>query len=635
MSSMTIFDFYLRKACVDVYFSYDHMKQKSLRGSRFSEDQFTSSSDESNFGGWGLKQLWPQFERIEKGLSSLHCHVLTGDGAVVPERSSHCTRLASEAAYITAGVAFKEAYGIDTISGSGYPNSALRMRDRTAAEESDPSGSQTPSRRAGSRSQSVQYTPQSHRDLAERSLSNAMSEMALYGPSSRTMTKAEYTAEIKRAKAAFDALKARHNAVEAERNTLSQGHHRYQEQCTTLGTELNRLVAEMRDAKQRYGELRQELKDVQEQLSSAQQELDKARTTIHVQSQTIQGRTNTDATPRRPMPAVPAAPAASTAGPVYAQNYGFGMRPALPSTQTDPRTSLYTRPAPHTLPPRPPTSFGRLPSSHTPLAIRGPGEGENVSWSGDFTLLFKKVENFCHDYLNMPDHESDKYWPTTLGEMIVRESSVPHLRALAGNPSTRYLLLTRILLSLMTPYFFHPRMVKGFDPEIDYKLSEVYAQHNPHNPVHVVFRLAQREAVLMTELSHKPGLEEWRTTYIRGRVNDLMAQLRPVIVPGMQPTFLGNTFASILTDAWRLGLKMLKTTSVFDFDYAAAGNRFEKDCMLNRDPYTIGNPEQLEFNGAVVSLGITPRVVVDEIRPVATREDTTRIVHMANVLLRA
>ncbi|KAI4107920.1 MAG: hypothetical protein L6R37_001352 [Teloschistes peruensis] len=550
--------------------------------------------------------------------------------------------------------------GHQNTSGSGYPNSTLRMRDRTAAEESDPFRSQTPSRRADSRPQGVQYTP-SHRDLAERSLSNAMSEMALYGPaapypphhpppgllpptvvaddtssqgSSRTMTKAEYTAEIKRAKADFDTLKARHNAVEAERNALRQGHHMYQERCTTLGTELSRLSAEMRDAKQRHGELKQELKDVQEQLSSAQQELDKARTTIHVQSQAIQGRTITEATPRRPMPAAPAAPAPSTAGPVYAQNYGFGMRPALPSTQTDPRTSLYPRPV-HTLPPRPPTSFGRLPSSSTPLAIRGPGDEENVSWSGEFSLLFKNVENFCRDYLNMPNNESDKYWPTTLGGMIVRESSEPHVRALAGNPSTRYLFLTRILLTLMAPHFFDRRMIKGFDPEVDYKLSEVYAQQSPHNPVHINFRLAQREAALMTELSGKPGLGEWRTMYIRARVNDMMTQLRPVIVPGMQATILGNTFASILTDAWRLGLKMLKTISVFDFDYAAAGNRFEKHCMLNRDPYTIGNPEQLEYNGAAVSLGITPRVVIDEIRPVATREDTTKIVHMANVLLRA
>lgn len=33
------------------------------------------------------------------------------------------------------------------------------MRDRTAAEESDPFRSQTPSRRADSRPQGVQYTP--------------------------------------------------------------------------------------------------------------------------------------------------------------------------------------------------------------------------------------------------------------------------------------------------------------------------------------------------------------------------------------------------------------------------------------------------------------------------------------------
>ncbi|KAI4251823.1 MAG: hypothetical protein LQ352_004631 [Teloschistes flavicans] len=460
--------------------------------------------------------------------------------------------------------------------------------------------------------------------------------------SSRTMTKAEYTAEIKKAKAQFDALKVQHNAVEAERTELLQGHNVHREKCTSLSVELNRLSDEMREAKKYYGELKEELKTTYAELSNAQKELDKARTTIHVQSQTIQGRSVIDTTPRRPASTAPTALNASTAGSSFGHNYGFGIKPAAPSIQTDPRTSLYSRTThalpprlPAILPPRLPATSGRLPAASTALTIRGPADGPNVSWSGEFSLLYTRVEKFCRDYLNMPDNSTDGYWPTTLGEQIAIESSHFHVRNLAANPQTRYLFLTRIILGSIESQFFRARMIKGFSPEFDYKLSEVFSQQKSNNPLHVVRRLAQRKADLMIELSGKPSFDEWRTHYIRSRVNDLMAQLRPVIVPGIQPTLLGNTFASILGDAWRIGMKILQSISTFHIDWPAIGNHFEKSNMLNRDPFVTGNPEQLEARGALVALAITPRMVVEEFgTDVTSQSTTTKLVHMSNVLLR-
>ncbi|KAI4243316.1 MAG: hypothetical protein LQ352_007051 [Teloschistes flavicans] len=75
---------------------------------------------------------------------------------------------------------------------------------------------------------------------------------------------------------------------------------------------------------------------------------------------------------------------------VYGRSYGSGMNSAVSSTQTDPSTSLYSRTT-HALPPRFPAKFGRLTAASTAPTIRGSGGGQNVSWSGEFSVLEDQV----------------------------------------------------------------------------------------------------------------------------------------------------------------------------------------------------------------------------------------------------
>ncbi|KAL8660078.1 MAG: hypothetical protein Q9202_006819 [Teloschistes flavicans] len=66
------------------------------------------------------------------------------------------------------------------------------------------------------------------------------------------------------------------------------------------------------------------------------------------------------------------------------------MNSAVSSTQTDPSTSLYSRTT-YALPPRFPAKFGRLTAASTAPTIRGSGGGQNVSWSGEFSVLEDQV----------------------------------------------------------------------------------------------------------------------------------------------------------------------------------------------------------------------------------------------------
>ncbi|KAL8685003.1 MAG: hypothetical protein Q9218_008027, partial [Villophora microphyllina] len=201
------------------------------------------------------------------------------------------------------------------------------------------------------------FTPQiqqSHRDLLDRTLNNAMSGTTIHdnGPSpyqnrslqytaprllpptvlddassqgsARTMTKDEYKQELRKMGASLDALKVRHRSIEDEKFRWLQGHRQEYERGVALDAELARLRKEMDAVKQRSKEYEQELKELKAALK-------RAHTTIHVQSQTIQGRTIVNATPyQRQEPAAPyhqQEPAAEPAArkPVYVQNYGFGQ----------------------------------------------------------------------------------------------------------------------------------------------------------------------------------------------------------------------------------------------------------------------------------------------------------------------
>ncbi|KAL8684582.1 MAG: hypothetical protein Q9218_008233 [Villophora microphyllina] len=177
-------------------------------------------------------------------------------------------------------------------------------------------------------------------------------------------------------------------------------------------------------------------------------------------------------------------------------------------------------------------------------------------------------------------------------------------------------------------------MLRGASVEIDKRFADIHNERQATDAVHVVRRLAQVESDLIIEVSRSQAVDEWKATYIKNHVNDMMAQLRPMIAPGLSPYQLGNTFASILGDAWRIGMKILMTTAVLHFDFPVIGNDFEKRYMINRDPYTTGTPRQLEDSRARVTLGITPRVTMDNIMSDAPARQSVKIVHMGNVLLR-
>ncbi|KAI4248792.1 MAG: hypothetical protein L6R40_000803 [Gallowayella cf. fulva] len=409
--------------------------------------------------------------------------------------------------------------------------------------------------------------------------------------------------------------------VEAQRDTYVRERDNYQLQTELLDSRCRTIEAE---------------------LVAANDELNKARSTIKIQSQTIEGRTDSTALvwttrDRRTSQTDPPVPPVSQFG----ENYGFGIKSIAHKrndSRVDPRERLYAPPQRRRLAeqitassssagPRPDQSFSAA------LTIRPQQPRQEIDWSRKFTSLFLNIEKYCLAYLNVPDKDNDQEWPLGLGYSIVEESSAGHVLQLAANKETRYLLVTRIVIGWIDNRYFHARIIKGFSAETDQKVQDIRRQARPDN--HIDFRrgLAQAEASTIEEITRTPGFDRWRQAQIQEGVNTMMPRLKPAMAPGVHLPLLGNAFGSILEDAWEVGLLMATCTDQFDIQFPTAGpaTRFDPRVMINRDPYFKGPPTDLERQGARVALGITPYITVKDILAAKMEE---RPVHMATVLLR-
>ncbi|KAL8715599.1 MAG: hypothetical protein Q9220_000935 [cf. Caloplaca sp. 1 TL-2023] len=254
-------------------------------------------------------------------------------------------------------------------------------------------------------------------------------------------------------------------------------------------------------------------------------------------------------------------------------------------------------------------------------------------WTSTFSLFFASVQNFCHDYLNIPNVEADDKWPARLAPIVAKESSIEHVTNLASQQSTRYLLLTRIIIAWIETRCFHVKIIKKYSADYDARMQEIRRQKgNPTSSIELRRGLAQAQADLVEEIMSQPAFEKWRGKRIREEVGIMMNHLRPTVVPGMNLDVLGNTFETILSDAWQLGLKMMTTTSSFDIKFFSTTDmeRFDSRRMINRSPFIKGTPKELEERGARVALAVTPHIKITDIMG---KKEESRNVHMADVLL--
>ncbi|KAL9601522.1 MAG: hypothetical protein Q9219_002474 [cf. Caloplaca sp. 3 TL-2023] len=409
------------------------------------------------------------------------------------------------------------------------------------------------------------------------------------------------------------------NAIAAYGQTVAE-RDRNAQQCLELERELQLLQTDLHAERGKVRSLHVELEAVKSDLRQVR------GTTTQTPFPTIQGPRDTGPLPTRN----------DAIGTRFVEDFGFGPKP-VGNIPSDPREGLYIPQVKRIgyQPEERPGRLGQPDSRNVKLGGPSPGELEQVvAWPAEFSNLFSKVERFCSDYLNIPNEDADRKWPLGLADTIVRESHPDHVFSLAGDRRTRHLLLTRVILSWVEAHCFHIKIIKGFSKDTDEAVYQLHRRAKSEKSIAGRRGLAQAEANQIREVTEHSHFAAWKTQRIRDDVNKMVDRLRDTIVPGMNLTLLGNTFESILSDAWRIGLLMASSTSDFHmwFPPSSYSTVFNPRCMLNRNPYGLqGTPDEWEKRGARVVLGITPHVTVQDIM---TDNMETKTVHMATVILR-
>ncbi|KAI4192988.1 MAG: hypothetical protein LQ348_003001 [Seirophora lacunosa] len=375
--------------------------------------------------------------------------------------------------------------------------------------------------------------------------------------------------------------------------------------CQALETDLQHLENQVAIVKQRERKL-------QADLDTVRQDLRRARQTIQQQSRAFDGpRAATPSTSLQVM---------SRAESRFGEDYGFGVRPVAVK-QPDPRESLYA----------PAESFASDPYSQVNRRQQDPLP--RVEWATEFTGLFKMVETFCWDNINVPNQEGDKEWPTALANEVARESDPDHVRSLINDRRTRYLLITRIIVAWIMSHYFHIKIIKGFSRSYDKAVLDIHTRLKKESSPSVRRGLTQAEADTIAELSQLRNFDGWSTNQIRAGVNSMMSRLSPAITRNTNLVRVGQDFEAVLREAWRIGMMMATRTDSFQMwiPPSSALTLFNPRCMLNRNPYEQpGTPDELVKRRATVSLGVTPHITVTDIM---VEKPETMTVHLADVVL--
>ncbi|KAL8725670.1 MAG: hypothetical protein Q9166_007213 [cf. Caloplaca sp. 2 TL-2023] len=501
-------------------------------------------------------------------------------------------------------------------------------------------------------------SPSSHRDLAEQSIyRGAIQQQPRFGQAvvttsrpaptfdglsqalDRQLALGDPANEVRETRRRYNDLEVQFSAVKAQRDQYLAERDRYKQETEIQAARNRGLDDQLQHIKQQMDSVQSRHRLLEQEFTAANDELTRARATIKIQSQAIEGRVDTTIdrsiaghTTSQTQALAPAAPARR-----FGQDYGFGLKPL------DPRESLYGQ----SMPQYPPTGTSTgYESSWQPRAIEAPRQDPAVSsalvvqpqlpkpevpWASEFSSLFQSIEKYCAKYFNTLTGDADRSWPLTLGHTVVEEANAGHTIDLAIDQETRYLLLTRIIIGWIDNRCFHSRIVKGFSQQSDQAVQDIRRQTRSNISIDVRRALARAEASTIEEITRAPGFDSWKQRQIRDGVKTMMPRLTEAAVPGAPLDVLGKAFETLFADSWRVGLLMATCPLQFSIRFPTIGARFDSTIMLNRDPYVMGPPTEVERKGARVALGITPYITVKDLLSAKMGE---RSVHMANILLR-
>jgi hypothetical protein len=98
-------------------------------------------------------------------------------------------------------------------------------------------------------------------------------------------------------------------------------------------------------------------------------------------------------------------------------------------------------------------------------------EAADHGFARKLAYLFRMAERYCYSHMNFPSASKDAQLPAHIKERLMKAATRESAHQLGSTGSTRYLLMTKVILQWFAKHVFTQSLFAGFDNEADCRIA--------------------------------------------------------------------------------------------------------------------------------------------------------------------
>ncbi len=239
-----------------------------------------------------------------------------------------------------------------------------------------------------------------------------------------------------------------------------------------------------------------------------------------------------------------------------------------------------------------------------------------------FDRLFHMAERYSYSHMNFPSAAKDSQLPLTIKDRLMNAATRESAHQLGSTGSTRYFLMTKVILQWMSKHVFKQSLFTGFDLDADrriaaykdniyqgmWKLSQKAFDSlltSIDTPPFVKFQLLSEISKEIRQIRENPKFPRFLDTLVKNQGNKLWAIVHPLMHHTTAMDW--EDLRTLMYEAYSVAGDAAARPYEWRFDFAQIGSNYNSS-MINRDPYIRGHEEELARRALVVRLGFLPAV---------------------------
>jgi hypothetical protein len=253
---------------------------------------------------------------------------------------------------------------------------------------------------------------------------------------------------------------------------------------------------------------------------------------------------------------------------------------------------------------------------------RTEGAAPDHGFTPKLDKLFNMAERYCYSHLNFPSAAKDSQLHPSIKERLMKAASRESAHQLGSTGSTRYFLMTKVILQWMIKHIFTPSLFMSFDFDADRRIAAC-KDHifqgtlkptknlfhrlltSTDTPPLVKYQLLCEISKEIRQIRGHPNFLVFRDNLVRNQGNKLWAIVRPMM---HQTTAMDwEDLRILMFEAYSVAGDMAARPYEWRFDFADIGSLYTTS-MVNRDPYVHGHDDEIVNRGLAVRLGFVPAV---------------------------